>query len=37
MTVLLVWSPTNIWFWNTPNLPPVVSQAIPLADCPIFL
>src|SRR4051812_13897564 len=36
MTVLADWSPTNIWLRNGPNLPPVVSQTIPLADWPIL-
>src|SRR4051794_10977610 len=37
MTVLAVWSPTNIWPANGPNLPPLLSHVTPLADWPIFL
>ena len=36
ITVLCVWSPTNICPANGPNFPPVSSVAMPLADCPIL-
>ena len=36
MTVLCVWSPTKSCFSNGPNLPPVRSQSMPLADWPIL-